>query len=108
MKNAHKTHHKSKVIPLGDRVLVRPFNEEEGEKTASGIFIPDNAKEKGKFVKGEVVAVGDGWYQDGDLIPLRVKVGDTVLFPTYVGDEFEEGDTTFVIIKEDSILAIIK
>lgn len=108
MKKTHKPVHKAKVQPLGDRVLVRPFDEVESEKTESGIFIPASAKEKGKFVKGEVVAVGDGWYQDGDLIPLRVKVGDTVLIPTYVGEEIEVNGKEYTIIKEDNILAIIK
>jgi chaperonin GroES len=108
MKNALKSKGKVKIMPLGDRVLVRPFSEEEGEKTASGIYIPETAKEKGKFVKGEVVAAGDGWYQDGDLIPLRVNVGDTVLYPTYVGDEVEIDGKEYTIIKEDNILAIIK
>jgi chaperonin GroES len=108
MKNAHKSKGKVKIMPLGDRILVRPFDEEEGEKTASGIYIPESAQKEGKFKKGEVVATGDGWYQDGDLIPLRVKVGDTILFPTYVGDEIEVDGKEYVIIKEDNILAIIK
>lgn len=99
---------KVKIMPLGDRVLVRPIDENEGEKTASGIYIPESAKKEGKFKKGEVVAIGDGWYQDGDLIPLRVHVGDVVFYPTYVGEEFEMDEKEYVLIKEDNILAIIK
>jgi chaperonin GroES len=108
MKNAPKNKGKVSIIPLGDRILVRPLTEKEDEKTASGIYIPETAKEKGKFLKGEVVAAGNGWYQDGELIPLRVKVGDTVLYPTYVGDDVEIDGKEYTIIKEDSILAIIK
>ena len=108
MKKSHKTQKKAKVQPLGDRVLVRPVAEKEGEKTASGIFIPETAKEKGKHIKGEVIAVGEGWYQEGKLISLRVKVGDTIVYPTYVGDEVEIDGKEYTIIKEDNILAIIK
>ncbi|MDQ3014673.1 MAG: co-chaperone GroES [bacterium] len=107
-KAKQKTRGGSKIMPLGDRVLVRPIDENEGEKTASGIYIPDSVKKEGKFKKGEVMAIGDGWYQDGDLIPLRVRVGDIVFYPTYVGEEFEIDEKDYVLIKEDNILAIIK
>ncbi len=98
---------KPQISPLADRVLIRPFNEQEAERTASGIFIPASAHKETKFKKGEVTAVGNGWYQDGDLIPLRVKVGDTVLFPEYAGDEVEVEGKKYMILKEDSIIAII-
>lgn len=107
-KSAKKAATKGKILPLGDRVLVRPIDENDGEKTASGIYIPESAKKEGKFKKGEVMAIGDGWYQDGDLIPLRVQVGDVVFYPTYVGEEFEMDEKEYVLIKEDNILAIIK
>ena len=95
-----------KIMPLGDRVLVRQINEDEGKKS-SGIFIPDSIK-KEKPEEGEVIAVGNGKYVDGKLIPLSVKIGDTVLFSKYGYDEIKVDDIDYIILKEDSILAIIK
>lgn len=107
MKNAQKSASKVGVLPLGDRVLVRPFDREESEKTASGIYIPDTVK-KEKPEEGEVVAVGDGRYDDGKLVPMRVKVGDKVVFSKYGYDEIKVDGKEYFILKEDSILAIIK
>jgi chaperonin GroES len=103
-----KTPAKSKILPLGDRVLVRPIEEKKEEKTESGIYLPESAKKEGRFIHGEVVAVGKGWYQDGELIPLRVVVGDKILFSKYDGDELEIDGKKLMIIKEDNISAIIK
>ncbi len=96
-----------KVVPLGDRVLVRPFSGEDNEKTKSGIYIPDTAQ-KEKPSEGKVVAVGPGRYDDsGKLIPVRVKVGDTVMYSKYAYDEVKIDGTEYYILKEDTILAII-
>ncbi len=95
---------KNKIQPLGDRVLVEALEAEE--KTASGIFIPDTAKEKQQ--KGKVIAVGKGRISDeGKLTPLEVKVNDQVLFGRYSGTEVKVGPKEYLIVKEDDILAIL-
>lgn len=95
------------IQPLGDRVLVRPETGAD-EKTASGIIIPDTAR-KEKPERGEVVAVGEGKRTEkGEMMPLRVKVGDTVMFSKYGFDEVKVGDEEYYIVSESSILAIIK
>ena len=96
---------KSKIQPLGDRVLVEPLEAEE--KTAGGIVIPDSAKEKQQ--RGKVVAIGKGRVaEDGKVTPLEVKVNDHVLFGRYAGTEVKVAGSEFLIIKEDDILGIIK
>jgi len=97
----------SKIIPLGDRVLLKVSEDKNGSKTASGIYIPDTV-DKEKPEQGKVVAVGEGKYIDGKLIPLNVKVGDKVVFSKYGYDEVKVGEEEFLIIKEDNILAVIK
>lgn len=90
--------------PLHDRVLVRRIEAEE--KTAGGIIIPDNAKEKPS--EGEVVAVGDGNRDDdGDRIPLDVKVGDRVLFGKWSGTEVKVDGEDLIIMKESDIMGIL-
>lgn len=99
---------KSKIIPLADRVLVKPGIPDEGKKTKSGIIIPDTAS-KERPEQGEVVAVGEGRTTDeGKLIPMRVKVGDIVLFSKYGPDEVKIDGVEYYILREDSILAVIK
>ena len=83
--------------PLNDRVLVKRLESEE--RTASGLYIPDTAKEKPS--KGEVVAV------DGKLVPMAVKVGDMVLFNKYAGTEVKIDGAEHLVMREDDILAII-
>lgn len=93
------------AIPLGDRVLVRPMPPET--MTASGIIIPDTAKEKPE--QGTVVAVGPGKVaDDGTRIPLSVKVGDTVLFSKYGYDEVKIKGTEYYVVREDSIALILE
>lgn len=87
------------IKPLSDRVLVKPAEAEE--KTASGIFIPDTAKEKPQ--KGEVVAVGPGNKDE----KLTVKVGDLVLYGKYSGTEITVDNEDYLIMRESDILAII-
>ncbi|RMG59434.1 MAG: co-chaperone GroES [Deltaproteobacteria bacterium] len=94
-----------KVKPLHDRVLVKRIEEEP--KTKGGIIIPDTAKEKPQ--EGEVIAVGDGRVlENGEKVPLSVKVGDRVLFSKYAGTEIKIEGEEHLILREDDILAIIE
>ncbi|OGG58663.1 co-chaperone GroES [Candidatus Kaiserbacteria bacterium RIFCSPHIGHO2_02_FULL_49_16] len=96
-----------KIQPLADRVLVKP-EENSDEKSPSGIIIPDTAQ-KEKPERGEVIAVGPGKRgDDNELIPVGVKVGDTVMFSKYGYDEVKIGEEEYYIINESNILAIIK
>ena len=90
--------------PLGDRVVIRVL--EQVEKTASGIFLPDTAKEKPS--QGEVIAVGSGkLLDDGKRLALDVKVGDKIIFSKYAGTEVKFEGTDYLIVSERDILAII-
>ena len=95
---------KVNIKPLADRVLIAPMEAET--KTASGIYIPDTAKEKP--AEGKVVAVGNGKVgDDGKRVPLEVKKGDRILFGKYSGTEVKiEGDE-YLIMREDDVLGII-
>jgi chaperonin GroES len=95
-----------KLKPLGDRLIVRAVEEEE--TTASGIVLPDTAKEKPQ--KGEVLAVGDGRYdEDGDKrIPLDVTVGDTVLYSKYGGTEIVFDGEDLLVLRETDVLAKVQ
>jgi chaperonin GroES len=90
---------KVNIKPLADRVLVQPAAAEE--KTASGLYIPDTAKEKPQ--KGTVVAVGNGKKDE----PLTVKVGDTVLYGKYSGTELSVDGNDYLIMRESDIFAIL-
>lgn len=92
------------VKPLADRVVVRPLDREE--KTASGILLPDTAKEKPQ--EGEVVAVGPGRFEDGKRVELEVKVGDRVIFSKYAGTEIKVNNDEVLILRESDILAIVE
>ncbi len=99
---------KTKIIPLADRVLVKPGNPDESKKTKSGIIIPDTAS-KERPEQGEVIAVGEGRTTDaGELIPMKLKVGDVVLFSKYGPDEIKIDGVEYYILREDSVLAVIK
>ena len=89
------------ITPLHDRVLVRRIEEKEVLK--GGIIIPDSAKEKPQ--EGEVIAVGSGRREKGELIPLDVKPGDRILFGKYSGNDIKIDDEELMILKEDEILA---
>lgn len=99
---------KSGIVPFGDRVLVRPFTEEEvaGKTTSFGIIIPDTVS-KEKSAQGKVLAVGEGKYVDGKLVPMRVKSGDTIVFSKYGYDEVSYNGEELYLIKEEHILAVI-
>ena len=92
-----------KLKPLGDRLIVKPI--EEDETTASGIVLPETAKEKPQ--KGKVVAVGDGkWDEDGDKrIPLDVAEGDEVLYSKYGGTEVTVEGDELLVLRESDVLA---
>ena len=93
-----------KLRPLGDRVWVEPIEREE--TTASGIVLPETAKEKP--MEGRVLAVGPGARNDsGERIPLDVKVGDRVLFAKYAGTEIKQNGTRHLIMRESDLLAIV-
>jgi len=94
-----------KLRPLQDRILVKRVEEET--KTAGGLFIPETAKEKPQ--RGEVVAAGNGKKtEDGKVLPLDVKVGDTVLFGKYAGTEIKVDGEDFLMMREDDILAVVE
>jgi chaperonin GroES len=91
--------------PLGDRVVIKPLGREE--VTKSGIVLPDTAKEKPQ--RGTIIAAGEGRRDDdGDRIPLDVKVGDQVLFAKYAGTEFKLDDEELLILAEKDILAVVE
>jgi chaperonin GroES len=105
---AEKKSSTSTITPLGDRVLLRPLTDKELEKkSSSGIIIPDTVS-KERPERGVVVAVGEGRYDDGELVPMRVKKGDRVIFSKYGFDEVELEGAEYFILKEESILAVIK
>lgn len=104
--NASVADNSAKIIPLGDRVLLKTSEDKNHSKTASGIYIPDTV-DKEKPEQAKVMAVGNGKYIDGKLIPLSVKIGDTVVFSKYGYDEIKVNGEEFLIVKEDNILAII-
>lgn len=92
------------ITPLADRVLVEPAEAEE--TTAGGIIIPDTAKEKPQ--KGKVIAVGKGKVgEDGKLLPLEVKKGDSILYGKYSGTEISIGGGEYIIMRESDIYAIV-
>ena len=94
------------IKPLEDRIVVRPIDAEQ--TTASGLVIPDTAKEKPQ--EGEVLAVGPGRFDDDGAkrIPLDVKVGDTVLYSKYGGTEVKYSGEEFLILSARDVLAIIE
>jgi len=101
-KAAVKEKSKIKLVPLGDRVVVK--REEAEETTTGGIVLPDTAKDKPQ--RGEVVAVGDGHVKDdGTKVPLTVKEGDKIIFSSYAGDEITIGDEEYLLLRESDILA---
>lgn len=93
-----------KIRPLQDRILVKRLESEE--KTASGIIIPDNAKEKP--MEGEVIAIGNGKVLDnGSTHKPDLKVGDAILFGKYAGSEVKLGGIEHLVMREDDILGVL-
>lgn len=94
-----------KVRPLHDRIIVERL--EEGEQVVGGIIIPDTAKEKPQ--QGKVIAAGRGKSKDdGKVIPLDVKEGDTILFGKYSGQEIKIDGNDYLIMREDEVLAVLE
>lgn len=91
------------IKPLGDRVVLQAIEKEE--KTASGIVLPETAKEKPQ--EGKVIAVGTGRYENGQKVDLEVKEGDSVIFSKYAGTEVKVGEEEYLIMRESDILAIV-
>ena len=95
------------VRPLGDKVLVRTEKESNQNKTKSGIIIPDTIN-KERPEEGVVVAIGEGRRLDnGQILPLKVKTGDHIIFSKYGPDEIKINDEEYLIVSESNILAII-
>ena len=92
-----------KLHPLEDRIVVRPDVAEA--TTASGLVIPDTAKEKPQ--QGEVVSVGPGRFDEGKRVPMEVKVGDKILYGKYSGTEVTIDNEQVLILRESDILAVI-
>jgi chaperonin GroES len=92
------------VRPLHDRIVIKRIEEKETVK--GGIIIPDTAKEKPQ--EGEVIAVGKGKREKGELVPLDVKVGDRILFGKYSGTEIKLEGEEYLIIREDEVLGVIE
>ncbi len=96
---------KSKIRPLHDRLIVERL--EGQDKTASGLYIPDSAKEKPQT--GRVIAVGKGRIkEDGKVTPLDIKAGDTILFGKYSGTEVKLDGTEFLIMREEDVLGVVE
>ena len=94
-----------KIRPLHDRVIIKRVEEEQ--RSAGGIVIPDTAKEKP--IRGEVLAVGNGkLLESGDVRPLDVKVGNTVLFGKYAGTEVKVEDEELLVLREEDIMGVLE
>ena len=95
----------TKIVPLGDKILVKRL--EAVEKTKGGIVLPDSAKEKPK--EGRVVAVGDGkLLDDGKRAEFQVKAKDRILFSSYAGTEIKVDGEEYLIMSEEDVLAVIE
>lgn len=93
------------IKPLGDRVVLEAVEKEE--KTASGIVLPETAKEKPQ--EGRIVAVGAGRIDDnGNRVALEVNAGDLVIFSKYAGTEVKYGEKEYLILRESDILAVVE
>jgi chaperonin GroES len=98
---ATATKSKLKVYPLADRVAIRPS--EEAETMKGGLYIPDTAKEKP--IQGDVIAVGPGRREKGELVPMELKVGDRVVYGKYSGTQVELDGEEIILIKESDVIA---
>ena len=104
MTTATATHSSLKLMPVGDHIIVQRIG--SAEKTRSGLYLPDAAKEKPQ--EGKVIAVGSGrTLKGGRRVPPAVKAGDRVVFGKYSGSEIKVDDKEYVFLNEDDILAIV-
>ncbi len=92
-----------KLVPLGDRVVLK--QQEAEEKTKSGIILTSKTQEKPQ--EGEVVAVGPGGMVDGKEVQMTVKAGDKVIYSKYAGNEVKLGEEEYIIVKQSDILAVV-
>ena len=95
---------KINLIPIQDKIIVKVIETED--KIVGGLYIPDNTKEKTQ--KAEVIALGIGQRENGELLPFEVKIGDEILIPRHTGFEFSFENKKYLILREEDILAIIK
>lgn len=93
-----------KLVPLGDRVVLKQLVAEE--TTKSGIVLPGQAKEKPQ--QAEVIAVGPGGVVDGKEVTMQVKVGDKVIFSKYAGTEVKLEEEEYIVVKQNDILAVVE
>ncbi|MEE3419589.1 MAG: co-chaperone GroES [Lachnospiraceae bacterium] len=93
-----------KLVPLSDRVVLKQLEAED--KTASGIILPDQAKEKPQ--QAEVIAVGPGGVVDGKEVKMTVEVGQKVIYSKYAGTEVKLGEDKYTIVKQSDILAVVE
>ncbi|MFH1288955.1 MAG: co-chaperone GroES [bacterium] len=94
-----------KIIPLGDRILVKRLEAEE--KTKGGIILPETAKEKPQ--EGKIEAIGTGKInEDGKVIPLSLKKGDRIIFTSYAGTEVKSAGEDYLLMREDDVLAKVE
>jgi chaperonin GroES len=101
--NKFKEEYEMKLVPLGDKVVLKQLVAEE--TTKSGIVLPGQAKEKPQ--QAEVVAVGPGGMVDGKEVTMQVKVGDRVIYSKYAGTEVKLDDQEFIIVKQNDIVAVV-
>ena len=92
------------IKPIGDKVVIKPITVEE--TTKSGIVLPDSAQEKPQ--QGEVIAVGDGVYQNGVKIPMELKVGDRVVYGKFGGVDVKLNGEEVIIMAEKDVLVVLK
>ena len=93
-----------KLVPLGDKVVLKQLVAEE--TTKSGIVLPGQAKEKPQ--QAEVIAVGPGGMVDGKEVTMQVKVGDKVIYSKYAGTDVKLGDDEYIVVKQNDIVAIVE
>ena len=93
-----------KLVPLGDRVVLKQYEAEE--KTKSGIILASKTQEKPQ--EAEVIAVGPGGVVDGKEVTMQVKVGDKVIYSKYSGNEVKLGDEEYIIVRQNDILVVVE
>lgn len=93
------------IRPLSDRIVVEP--KETESKSAGGIVIPDTA-DKDKPMQGTVLAIGNGKYIDGKLLPLQVKIGDKILFGKYAGTSVKFNDKDYLVMREEDVMGVLE
>ena len=95
----------TQIRPLADRIVVKPKDEET--KTKGGIVLPDTS-DKDKPMQGTVLAVGNGKYIDGKIVPLQVKKGDCIVFGKYAGTNVKLDDDEYLVMREEDVMGVIE